>query len=147
MNPLRAIVYVSCATRAMNQPDLDRLLANAQYRNARDGITGCLLYCDGNFIQLIEGPAEPLQQVYTSICADTRHAGIYQIVDEPIGSREFSGWAMGYASADLQDFTTLHRSLLNGIEAAQASARPVDGRRLLHDFWVQHGRGSNPLLA
>lgn len=147
MSPFRSIVYVSSATRPMNQSDLDRLLAHAQYRNARDDITGCLLYCDGSFIQLIEGLAEPLQRVYASICADTRHAGIYQIVDEPVDSREFSGWAMGYASADSQDFTTLHGSLLNDIDAAQSPARTFDHRRLLHDFWIRHGRGSNPLLA
>ena len=147
MSPLRSIVYVSHATRPMSQSDLDRLLANAQYRIAREDITGCLLYCEGNFIQLIEGPAEPLQRLYASICADTRHAGIYQIVDEPVASREFSGWAMGYSSADLQDFTTLHRSMLSGIDAAQGSERPFGSRLLLHDFWVQHGRGSNPVLA
>ncbi len=147
MSPLRSVVYVSCATRPMSQSDLDRLLANAQYRNARDGITGCLLYCDGNFIQLIEGPAEPLGKLYASICADTRHARIYPIVDEAINFREFSGWAMGYASADFQVFTTLHRSLLNRMESTQPPMRPFDGRRLLHDFWLQHGRGSDPLLA
>ena len=147
MSPLRSIVYVSHATRVMGHSDLDQLLANAQYRNARDDITGCLLYCDGNFIQLIEGPPEPLTRLYASICADTRHAGIYLIVDEPIASREFSGWAMGYSSADLHDFTTLHRSLLNGLVAAQSPPRTFDGRTLLHDFWVQHGRGSNPVLV
>lgn len=147
MSLLRSIVYVSCATRTLDQIALNELLANAQYRNARDEITGCLLYCDGNFIQLIEGPNEPLLRLYTSICADARHSSIYQIVNEPVASREFSGWAMGYSSADLQDFTTLHRSLLNSPAAEHASRRTFSGRRLLHEFWVRHCRGSSPLLG
>ena len=52
---LSHVVYVSTASEPMDDEDLAELLAQSRERNARNDITGMLLYKDSRFIQLLEG--------------------------------------------------------------------------------------------
>ncbi len=49
------LVYVSSATKLFSEAELVELLRQARARNSHSGITGMLLYSNGNFIQVIEG--------------------------------------------------------------------------------------------
>jgi hypothetical protein len=122
---LDAIVYVSSATRRLSEQDLQQLLECSRARNLREDITGLLLFCDGSFMQYIEGPREPLAQVYASICRDTRHHSLIELVNEPVGAREFAGWSMACASAQLEDFDSLLNSSWRDAAGAGAGGRPL----------------------
>jgi hypothetical protein len=50
-----ALVYVSSATKPFSPDELSELLAQARVDNAALGITGMLLYSNGNFMQVLEG--------------------------------------------------------------------------------------------
>lgn len=50
-----SIAYVSSATVAFNETKLQDLVAQCQRNNERLGVTGILVYSDGNFMQVIEG--------------------------------------------------------------------------------------------
>ena len=96
MTELHALVYVSTATRTLSDDELRHLLERARTRNAKEGVTGVLLYSHGNFIQYLEGPASGIEKVYSVIKADPQHHGIIELMNETIESREFSDWSMAF---------------------------------------------------
>jgi len=50
-----SIVYVSSATRPLEENELLDMLKTCQRNNARTNVTGLLLYKGGNFMQALEG--------------------------------------------------------------------------------------------
>ena len=64
---LRSIIYVSSATELFTSETLRDLLAVSRRNNAARGISGILLYWDGNFLQYLEGPREQLDLLMTKV--------------------------------------------------------------------------------
>lgn len=89
------LIYTSVA---IDNPDVDGLLATCMKRNAEFGITGCLVYdpIRYTFIQLFEGPVSAVDRLYKNICADNRHSNVYLLHRGGIGSRSFPDWHMRY---------------------------------------------------
>lgn len=54
-----------------------------------------LMYADGCFFQVIEGPAEKVELLFEKIARDDRHSGIIRVIDEEIEQRSFPDWSMG----------------------------------------------------
>ena len=96
MEDLYALVYVSNAVRRLTDAEIDTILLKARARNETLGVTGVLLYSDGNFMQYLEGSADALAKIYTAIKASPLHQGIIELLRERIQAREFSDWSMGY---------------------------------------------------
>ncbi len=97
MSPLIHLIYASAASRPMGAPELAALLAVARAQNARLGLTGMLLYDEGSFFQVLEGPADVVQALYLKIEQDRRHTEVTCIIREPIPRRCFGAWSMGFA--------------------------------------------------
>ena len=53
---LRAIAYVSSATRLLSVAELETLLVTARDLNLQSSVTGVLLYGSGIFMPFFEGP-------------------------------------------------------------------------------------------
>lgn len=121
------IIYSSHATDqlAMAQRGLEHLLAASRTRNLQRGITGLLLFRDGIFIQLLEGETADVRCVYRLICEDPRHHSPVKLLEEPMSSRRFPGWSMGYQVLSDRDLRYLDPTPDSG-------AKPVlDPLRLL----------------
>ena len=73
---------------------LNSILTMARHCNARDDITGALICREDLYLQLLEGPAEMVENAYARISRDGRHLEISQLVKEPITERLFPQWAM-----------------------------------------------------
>ena len=107
------LIYISVATGPMSQQDLLELLESCRSGNAARGITGMLLYRDGAFLQVLEGEAADVDEVYRHILADPRNTGHHLIVREEINERRFPDWTMGFQnledspSPDLEGYTDL----------------------------------------
>ncbi len=94
---LETLVYTSAATAdRLTDEDLDEILEISRENNARAGITGLLLFAEGNFIQVLEGPAEEVERAFRRIAKDPRHRQIIELYREPIKKRSFADWNMGY---------------------------------------------------
>ncbi len=89
-------MYASSAKKDMTAQDLEKILAQSQTNNAPLGITGLLLYHDGNFIQVLEGPEDAVRKVYNRIVQDDRHGNLHLLVARLAQTRLFPDWAMGY---------------------------------------------------
>ena len=92
------IVYISTATLPVNEADLERFLARWCVNNARDGVTGLLLYSsyEARFIQVIEGKKSDILALFAKIEKDPRHRDLLKLADGPIPHRHFTAWLMGF---------------------------------------------------
>ena len=90
------ILYLSAGANWFTESELNDLLATCNKNNSLAGITGLLLYADGNFIQLLEGEESAVQATYKKISLDQSHKGITQIASGPLAKRNFPEWAMGF---------------------------------------------------
>lgn len=101
------LVYVSSARKPFTKPELVDLLTRARANNSRLGITGMLLYKDGNFIQILEGDRQEVENLYNIISQDPRHHDII-ILDQGLSSeRQFAEWSMGFRDLSDKDLHTL----------------------------------------
>lgn len=85
----------------MAEPEILSILEHARANNARHGLTGALLYFEGRFIQILEGPDDEVRERFDAICADPRHRNI-QVSEDVIARRQFPDWTMGFRPSSLQ---------------------------------------------
>lgn len=95
-----SLTYVSSATSFLTPDELLALLKTARDNNGRLGLTGMLLYKDGNFMQVLEGEEAPLRQLYAKIIKDPRHSGLIKLLDQTIETRQFPSWSMAFTNLD-----------------------------------------------
>lgn len=96
MGSLFQLVYVSTATTLMSREELRELLKGSHERNARAGITGLLLYKDGQFMQVLEGEESTVRTLFGKISKDSRHHGIITLLQEPVEKRQFPDSLMAF---------------------------------------------------
>ena len=96
MSDLIQLVYVSTATRQLNEEDLTDLLTKTRESNQTKHITGMLLFDGASFMQVIEGDRDPIESLYVRIKSDPRHENIVTIFEKPIEKRQFPDWSMGF---------------------------------------------------
>ncbi len=94
------LIYVSSAAYLFSLNELAALLETSRANNTRSGITGLLLYKDGNFIQALEGEEEPVQRLHDKIGRDPRHHGMLTLLQGTIATRQFPNWSMGFRNLD-----------------------------------------------
>ena len=92
---LYQLVYESRAVPSLSDEDLQDILDEARSHNASAGLTGLLLYADGRFLQVLEGPRPAVQEVYASIQEDARHTDVTTLLTTSLEERSFPGWQMG----------------------------------------------------
>jgi hypothetical protein len=90
------IIYMSSASVPFSPTDLQSLLEISRKNNAESGITGLLLYKDGNFLQVIEGDQAVVDKLYAKISLDKRHGHLLAFFKEEIPEREFPNWSMAF---------------------------------------------------
>lgn len=58
------LIYVSSAVEELPDQVLDDILKSAVQHNKPQNITGMLLYCGGNFMQVLEGEEAAVKETY-----------------------------------------------------------------------------------
>ena len=132
-----SLTYVSTATVHFDRSQLQNLLVKSRSNNESLGITGLLLFKDGNFMQTLEGEERSVRALYEKIAGDTRHAGSSILLTEHAAARAFGEWAMAFR--DLNDpsvrATPGFSTFLNQYPDQAASFRePTPAQRLLQFF-------------
>jgi hypothetical protein len=131
---LHTIVYASSAVSIPTLAQLNKLLAAARESNLQAGLTGMLLYHDGNFMQCLEGPEETLRTTYGRICVDPGHRGVTTLIDEQIEERCFADWQMGFLQPTSQEWKGLTAANWTRTAASGQKAEQSDGYELLKQF-------------
>lgn len=89
------LLYASAAQHRFTADELAELLQRARARNQANGVSGVLLYHEGSFLQVLEGPEEAVDATYARIELDKRHGRVLVLQRAPIEERSFEGWSMG----------------------------------------------------
>lgn len=134
---LYSLVYVSSATTLYSQPELDEILAHSHRNNAAAGISGVLLYKDGNLMQVLEGEEAKVRSLYATIAADRRHKGLIVLWEGSAETRQFPGWKMAFRNLNGADAaaTPGYSEFLNvSLTSAEFVGNPTVAQKLLTTF-------------
>jgi hypothetical protein len=107
--PLYHIIYHSIASGGgMTSDALANLLRQARTYNHAHRITGLLLYAADTqeFVQVLEGLQDEVQELYAHIARDARHKHAFVLHEGQEEARMFPDWRMGFAAAETQDLRT-----------------------------------------
>lgn len=105
------IMYSSTAVNMLSADQLNELLQKSRHKNAHFGVTGCLIYHNGNIIQYLEGSKSSVDFIYGSIVNDDRHRDITLLCNDWVALRAFSDWTMAlrYIPEDkLHDYQSVY---------------------------------------
>ena len=95
---LHRLIYLSSAVGVLRADELDRILLRSKASNSGAGITGLLLFHEGSFLQMIEGPAAGVTSLMQKIRRDRRHSGIIVLQSEPCAERIFPDSPLHYVA-------------------------------------------------
>lgn len=132
---LQRIVYMSTAVGVLRAEELDRIYLRAKSANGGAGITGLLLFYEGVFLQVLEGPAAGVASLMERIRRDRRHANLVVLESGPVEERAFNQSAMHFVAA---------RNLSAGEKAAFSGLRQAVSERT---GGSHAGAGLSDLLA
>ena len=94
------LTYESVAKKGLPELDIDEILISSRSKNVENGITGCLVYYNRRFIQILEGNQNTVQKLYEKIKNDKRHEKVRVIAENAIDERTFPEWGMAYFPID-----------------------------------------------
>jgi hypothetical protein len=100
MRSLISLIYVSRSTESFHEHEIPDLLQQVRLANAKQQITGILLYIGGSFLQALEGPPDLVDAVFSKLFTDKRHTQLRLIAREPLPERAFEGWTMMHKTLD-----------------------------------------------
>lgn len=131
------LIYVSTAAAEWPPEVLTEILDASVRHNREKNITGLLLYRRGSFMQVLEGEAADVDELYRRIGRDPRHYHLIELLREPLAERNFARWSMGFRL--LGDDDLLARAefvplLLDGFSAEALGARPGRALDVLRSF-------------
>lgn len=102
------LVYSSTASIGLTEAELQQQVGRWRSTNVSLNITGLLLFStEGNIMQVLEGDATVVHQLYTVIAADVRHRNVVKLADGPVSSRAFADWSMQFCRVAPADFSRL----------------------------------------
>jgi CRISPR/Cas system-associated protein endoribonuclease Cas2 len=130
MMSLVQLVYHSRMTDT--KPGLSRLAnfrlihATAMKVNRLNGISGFLIFTASNFVQVLEGARDAVEETYERIKRDPRHCDITLVGIEPKQFRSFSNWLMGAMNndVDIQE-AMLSAGLGNSTDLTRLNAKQI----------------------
>ena len=131
---LISLVYVSTSVVPFSKQDFLELLAKSRENNLKLGITGMLLFKDGNFLQVHEGDREKVHSLYQKITQDPRHAKLAGLFEGSSTERDFPDWSMGFHDLRSPETVKIPGSnyfLDTSLTAADFSSDPGRAKKLL----------------
>ncbi|WP_158828535.1 BLUF domain-containing protein [Mucilaginibacter lacusdianchii] len=130
------VIYISKVMNLMQEDDLIALLKQSRDWNNDHGITGILVYIEGQlsthtegrFMQSLEGSQFEVERIFEKIQRDQRHHCLTVLKHSFIDNRNFGEWQMGFEYINLQkhqeltSFFTLDDEILKSEEFEASDA-------------------------
>ena len=117
---LKRIHYISSFVKDMSDNEIKVLASQAAQNNVENDITGVLMAKGGVFFQIIEGPEENIDRLFTNILKDPRHEKIVTLGIQ-IGDlkRLFPNWHMKEINLDTTTSVRLQpvRAIIDAVHA------------------------------
>lgn len=129
------LIYRSEAKPDVEEEDLLNILSTARTFNGDNDITGCLLYNNGSFVQMLEGEFTVLNELYLRIREDKRHKNVVTLHMKEITERLYPDWKMAFKQMEADDMRHVQSSLginqfkeLNSVDSESPVSRQL--------FWL-----------
>lgn len=100
MKKITELVYYSLSNIEATSKNMADILVQSRQLNSKKNITGCLLYHDKIFLQLLEGEKEVIKNLFKTIKKDKRHSNVTLIMEEEVEERMFPSWSMAFHELD-----------------------------------------------
>lgn len=128
------LIYRSTAKEDINSTDIDNILKIAREFNSKHEITGCLLFHNNEFIQILEGEKKLVQDLFKNIEKDERHSNVLLLAESEKKERLFKHWNMAFHEIDQNDVNSYSKSLFidNFLTIAELTEKPTYAIEL---FW------------
>ncbi|RRQ50646.1 BLUF domain-containing protein [Maribacter algicola] len=107
-----SIIYRSKAAVGLPHEDILGIMRKSGRYNAKNDITGCLVYHRQCFIHLLEGDEEPVRSLFEKIGRDKRHRDISLLNLEENNVRLFSQFSTVYNNFDNISDQVRHKKML-----------------------------------
>jgi hypothetical protein len=117
-----SLIYSSVATSVLEPHELTALLEQSRASNEQTGITGMLLYRNGYFLQVLEGPDTAVRQKMQAIRDDARHTKVSVLLEDVIEDRQFPDWTMGFPAEDELEHVPGYRATFDDLDAHEGDA-------------------------
>lgn len=88
--------YRSKSKSGIDYKDLEDILAEANAQNSALNISGCLIYHNNSFVQILEGRKKDVLHIYEKIKNDNRHHEVTLLWANDVDKRFFKEWHMAY---------------------------------------------------
>ena len=105
------LIYRSEADTNVSDDDLLNILNVARNFNGQNDITGCLLYNNKHFVQILEGDFNMINDLYSSIKKDNRHHSVVTLHMKEIKERSYPNWTMAFKSLEAADMKNISNVL------------------------------------
>lgn len=93
---VRQLAFTSRARAGLKPAETSSIIGASRSNNARDGVTGVLLYSGETFLQLVEGSDAALVSLWRRLLGDDRHRQVATLHDGSVHARWFESWRAGY---------------------------------------------------
>ncbi|CDF79453.1 bluf domain protein [Formosa agariphila KMM 3901] len=104
--------YYSKSQPGLSLEHLDNILETAVSVNAKKSISGCLIYHNNSFVQILEGEKKDVLEIFEKIKTDDRHHSIHLLWENHVDKRYFKKWDMAYYKPNDQFATQFVDNLL-----------------------------------
>lgn len=103
---LTSLLYLSQSriSDSVVQDSVQQIIAAAEIRNRKLGVTGAVLFTNRHFAQVIEGERAAIDTLWGDISRDIRHEALIVVERKDIIERRFGDWSMAFFGPS--DFVT-----------------------------------------
>ncbi len=128
------LIYRSTAISTLSDNDISDILEVSQKNNLENDITGCLLFYQNIFIQILEGDEHKVKELFEKIKIDKRHTNVILIAEAQKKEPIFPNWSMAYHKLNNKDSVLANEFLFvnNLIVTSKLASKPTRVSRL---FW------------
>ena len=128
------LIYSSRSIDTIDEIDITAILNTSRDFNKKNKITGCLLYHNNEFIQILEGDEIVVKKLYASILKDKRHHNILLLAEGLKQERDFKDWNMAYHELTDNNIKAINKEIFssNFMAFSQFAEKPTHAIKL---FW------------
>lgn len=103
------LIYTSRAKGPVTLDLVHDIIQNAVKHNQAAAITGFLAFDNRHFLQVLEGGAGAVNDLYLKIAHDARHESVRIVSYGEVAQRQFPAWSMGDCHVGSLDRETILR--------------------------------------
>ena len=97
------LIYNSISKDGIEESEILDILKTSKEYNEKHNITGCLLYYNAEFLQILEGDKKQVLKLYEKIARDKRHDSVFLIEECEVDTRLFTNWSMAFKALKSED--------------------------------------------